>query len=161
MCLTTKELTLSLNIYRNLLQKENGLAMFCKSYLIKNAIENIVCYKMLYNKHPFICESTWFNFKWFPFKKYKTQFGIVPRSRVDEKTVFVVLDINEGFHSFIKNNYIAFSEYIIPCIMVIPKGSLYYINDEDNEMVSDQLMLIGRDNKFGRLKLKIYQFLKR
>lgn len=82
------------------------------------------------------CNSLYRNFKYQYNKLYTTSFTI----QASDYTFY----INEGFHSYKTktkaceiNKY--FREFIVKCI--IPKGSHYYINSDD-EVVSDKIIII-------------------
>ena len=59
---------------------------------------------------------------------------LYPEPRFAESQV-----INQGFHSYIKIPTQYLNDRLVECI--IPKGSTYYINPDENEYVSDQIII--------------------
>lgn len=98
------------------------------------AKKDIVVYKAL-NKTGKQIFSPFQQFSYILKKLYQTDFGITfGQTFVDKKL------INEGFHGYINRKYAIFRwPNVYKCI--IPKGSLYYISSDLQEIVSNQLIV--------------------
>lgn len=59
--------------------------------------------------------------------------------------------IEEGYHSYKKRN----GNYSMGGIFMIPRGSKYYYNHIEDEYVSSNIIYLGRDTWFNRLKLRL------
>ena len=103
-------------------------------YIEKNkpeiAKQDLVCWKIGRSKwFRLFFVSYYLNFRYKKNKIYSTTMSL-------KKSV-----INEGFHSYIDPDYIYANE--LGCKnarFIIPKGSIYYINKDRGEIVSNQII---------------------
>jgi len=119
----------------------------------KIAAKNIICYKYL-NKKTLL--SPFQDFKYKLKTLYETEIGEIIKFENSEPR------INEGFHSFIKNSTSIFTRGN-PCsltnhIALIPKNSEYYQNIRTVEYVSNQIVILCKNNFINRIivKSKLY-----
>ena len=104
------------------------------------AEKDIMCYKTLYSYintqlNARIFRSLFFDFRYVENELYELE---KPKALVNENGL-----INRGFHSFTKVNTALnglFAERVlVQCI--IPKGSEYYVNNHNNEYVSNKIII--------------------
>ena len=118
---------------------------------IIRAEKNIICYKVTYNGKVY---KDFFKsmFKEFIYK-YNTTYKLNKTLIIEDGNV-----IEEGFHSYsnynkakrVKNNYSNSNGNNSTIRCIIPKDALYYFNPDENEYVSDQI-IIGK-HKYNNKK---------
>ena len=107
------------------------------------ADKDIQCYKVVYagstdniivsKHHKYVYEIN---------RLYKLNHELRPYT--SPKSLSNISSIDEGFHSYTKLRVVLDTDYyklmtIVKCI--IPKGSTYYLNNKDEEYVSDQIII--------------------
>jgi hypothetical protein len=95
------------------------------------AQEKIIVYKYLSHKSGKLISPIHYDFYWKPNKLYTTELSIVENG------------IYEGFHAYTDevNCKLNKDYYTKVCKMVIPKGATYYINVDNKQIVSNQMIL--------------------
>lgn len=106
-----------------------------KGSKIKRAKEDIECYKLVV-KEKYYCISSCQDFRYEYNKKY---------SGKSKLTLFLMWLFNfevtyEGYHSYISKWIFDWSYKRVKC--VIPKGSLYLVNELDGEYCSSSIIIL-------------------
>ena len=92
------------------------------------AKKDIKVYKYVVKLHENECESYWFDFRY-----RKDELNKEEELKI-EKSHSNILEIFEGYHSYIQNGGIS------NALFIIPKDSEYYENTERGERVSNQII---------------------
>lgn len=97
------------------------------------AEKDITVYKALFKSGKRII-SPFINFPYTLNKLYQTNFKISPKAPLLPKY------IDEGFHEY-RNKKYATDRWLEVYKCIIPKGSLYYISSDQEEIVSNQIII--------------------
>ena len=123
-----------------------------KNNIFEKITESIPCYKYLEKGN----KSEYYYFKYRKFILNKLSIDKMKRDIDHLHSGFYA--INEGFHSQINDNYFFNKLFIIPKNSLIIKG--YYDKPIDysnpDGYVSNQIIYIGKNNKFNRLIARIF-----
>lgn len=110
------------------------------------ATEDIKCYKAIQKRKKYWWNKTTYHSYWYPLHKWKL--GELYETTITPYEYAYYFEINEGFHSFSSHlmalaNQSSCDTIIIHCI--IPAGSTYYHNPEDELYVSTKIKFIDFD----------------
>lgn len=104
-----------------------------KGSKIRIATKDIVCYKMVIDKSQY-CISCFQIFKY----EYNKIYSGKSKWKLFSYWLFNLLVESEGYHSYVDDSEIPFF-YKVKCI--IPKYSLYLVNDRNTEYVSTSIII--------------------
>lgn len=110
------------------------MCFYTKGSRIRIATKDIVCYKSVITKTDY-CISSFQNFEY----KYNEKYSGKSKWKLFSYWLFNLLVKSEGYHSYVYDSEIHF---LLKVKCIIPKYSLYLINDKNTEYVSTSIKIL-------------------